>query len=134
MYNFYGDYDLTNFFEKALPTPDPNARIKNLCLCISSKKTQPPVHDVILVIGKQIDVNTGQIYHESVNSSSDSIQINWDVPDGYKKLSYSVGINGCLNRLLCLKSRDIMKRKIRAKIIDRYPPVSQDRKYYPFPQ
>ena len=47
--------------------------------------------------------------------------MNWDVPEGYKKLAYSVGTNGVLNRLLCLKIRDLTKRRIKAKVIDRYP-------------
>jgi len=37
------------------------------------------------------------------------------------------------NRLICLRTRDIMKRKFKAKIIDRYPPEGEDRHYYPFP-
>jgi len=49
--------------------------------------------------------------------------MNWDVPEGYKKLAYSVGIDGCLNRLLCLKTRDLMKKKIKPKVLDRYPPA-----------
>jgi hypothetical protein len=57
--------------------------------------------------------------------------LNWDVPEGYKKLAYSVGTNGVLNRLLCLKIRDLTKRRIKAKVIDRYPAL--DRHYYPFP-
>lgn len=56
---------------------------------------------------------------------------NWDVPDNYKGLAYSVGLNGNLNRLLCKRNRDIMKRRLRAKVIDRYP--QEDRNYYPFP-
>ena len=36
MYNFYGDYDLTPFFEDP-NSIDPNQK-KNLCLCISVKK------------------------------------------------------------------------------------------------
>ena len=59
--------------------------------------------------------------------------MNWDVPEGYKKLAYSVGLNGNLNRLLCLRTRDIMKRKLKAKIISRYPKLGEDRHYYPFP-
>ena len=59
--------------------------------------------------------------------------INWDVPDGYKKLAYSVGTYGFLNRLLCFKGRDVMKRRIKAKVLDRYPPEGKDRHYYPFP-
>ena len=47
--------------------------------------------------------------------------MNWDVPEGYKKLAYSVGLDGCLNRLLCLKTRDLMKKKIKPKVLDRYP-------------
>ena len=42
--------------------------------------------------------------------------INWDVPEGYKKLAYSVGTRGVLNRLLCLKTRDLTKQKIKAKV------------------
>jgi hypothetical protein len=34
-YNFYGDYDLTNYFEENI---DPLAQKKNLCLCYSIKK------------------------------------------------------------------------------------------------
>ena len=51
--------------------------------------------------------------------------MNWDVPEGYKKLAYSVGLpeTGVLNRLLCLKTRDLMKKKIKPKVLDRYPPV-----------
>ena len=60
--------------------------------------------------------------------------MNWDVPEGYKKLAYSVGLDGCLNRLLCLKTRDLMKKKIKPKVLDRYPQVGQDRHYYAFPQ
>jgi hypothetical protein len=60
--------------------------------------------------------------------------MNWDVPEGYRKLSYSVGTSkNKLNRLLCLKSRDIMKRKLKARVLDRFPPEGQDRHYYPFP-
>ena len=44
-----------------------------------------------------------------------------------------VGTNGKLNRLLCHRTRDILKRKLKAKVIDRYPPEGQDRHYYPFP-
>ena len=58
--------------------------------------------------------------------------INWDVPEGYKKLAYSVGAYGFLNRLLCLRNRDIMKRQLKARVMDRYP--KKDRPYYPFPQ
>ena len=47
--------------------------------------------------------------------------INWDFPEGYKGLAFSVGLNGYLNRLLCKKTRDVMKKKLKAKIIDRYP-------------
>jgi hypothetical protein len=61
------------------------------------------------------------------------LTINWDVPDGYKKLAYSVGTYGFLNRLLCLRNRDIMKRQLKAKVLDRYPPQGQDRPHYPFP-
>ena len=57
--------------------------------------------------------------------------MNWEVPEGYKKLQYSIGTNGCLNRLLCLKTRDVMKKKMKPKIIDRYP--KEDRHYYPCP-
>ena len=32
MYNFYGDYDLTSYFEDDT-NKDPNANQKNLCLC-----------------------------------------------------------------------------------------------------
>jgi hypothetical protein len=60
-------------------------------------------------------------------------QINWDVPEGYRKISYGVGLNGELNRLLCLKFRDLTRRKIKPKVIDRYPPLGSDRNYYPFP-
>jgi hypothetical protein len=49
--------------------------------------------------------------------------MNWDVPEGYKKLAYSVGLHGVLNRLLCLKTRDLMKKKIKPKVLDRYPPA-----------
>jgi len=59
--------------------------------------------------------------------------LNWEVPEGYRKLVYSVGVDGNLNRLLCLRTRDIMKRKLKAKIIDRYPKEGLDRHYYPFP-
>jgi len=59
--------------------------------------------------------------------------MNWDVPEGFKKLAYSVGTNKRLDRLLCLKTRDIMKRKMKPRIIDRYPPEGKDRHYYPFP-
>jgi hypothetical protein len=55
------------------------------------------------------------------------------VPEGYRKLAYSVGTNGLLNRLLCLKIRDITKRKLKARVLDRYPFYGQDRHYYPFP-
>jgi len=48
--------------------------------------------------------------------------INWDIPEGYKGLAYSVGLNNYLNRLLCKKQRDIMKKKLKPKVIDRYPP------------
>jgi len=59
---------------------------------------------------------------------SKDITVNWDVPDGYKKLAYCIK----LNRLLCHRMRDILKRKLKAKVMDRYPSV--DRHYYPFPQ
>ena len=67
-------------------------------------------------------MNNGQIIDHQQNEAKDNITINWDVPEGYKKLAYSVGLNGCLNRLLCLKSRDFMKKKIKPKVLDRYPP------------
>jgi hypothetical protein len=57
--------------------------------------------------------------------------MNWEVPEGYKKLAYSVGTNGCLNRLLCLKTRDLMKKRMKPKIIDKYP--KEDRHYYACP-
>jgi len=60
------------------------------------------------------------------------LTINWDVPEGYKKLAYSVGAYGFLNRLLCLRNRDVMKRQLKARVMDRYP--KKDRPYYPFPQ
>ena len=44
-----------------------------------------------------------------------------------------MGHRGLLNRLLCLRPRDIMKIKLRAKVLDRYPPENADRHYYPFP-
>jgi hypothetical protein len=59
--------------------------------------------------------------------------ITWDVPEGYKKLAYSVGTNGILNRLLCLKTRDLTKQKLKAKVLDRFPGEGKDRHYYPFP-
>jgi hypothetical protein len=54
---------------------------------------------------------------------SKDMTMNWDVPEGYKKLAYSVGLHGVLNRLLCLKTRDLMKKKIKPKVLDRYPPA-----------
>jgi len=59
--------------------------------------------------------------------------MNWDVPEGFKKLAYSVGLNGVLNRLLCLKTRDIMRKRMKPRVLDRYPPEGQDCHYYPFP-
>ena len=53
------------------------------------------------------------------------------MPEGYKKLAYSVGINGVLNRLLILRNRDLLRRKLKPRILDRYP--QQDRHYYPLP-
>lgn len=52
MYNFYGDYDLTSYFEDQEPT-DQQVQKKNLCLCVSTKRSAP-VQDLILVIGQQI--------------------------------------------------------------------------------
>lgn len=52
MYNFYGDYDLTSYFEDEQPQELDENR-KNLCLCVSTKKAAP-VQDLILVIGEQI--------------------------------------------------------------------------------
>ena len=129
MYNFYGDYDLTGYFEDTTNI-DPATQKKNLCLCISTQKTMQ-VNDIILIIGQQIDATTGKIIES--NEQSPNMTMNWEVPEGYKKLAYSIGQNGFLNRLLCLKTRDVMKKKIKAKIIDRYPPEGQDRHYYPFP-
>ena len=123
IYNFYGDYDLTKYLEDVSEL-DMMAQKKNLCLCMSTKK-QAPVQDVIIVQAQMID-SSGK-----VTTNSSNYTLNWDVPDGYKTLSYSVGVNGHLNRLLCLKTRDIMRRRIKAKVIDRYP--QQDRPYYPFP-
>lgn len=40
MYNFYGDYDLTSYFED-MTNVDPSVQRKNLCLCISVKKQSP---------------------------------------------------------------------------------------------
>jgi len=93
-------------------------------------KKQAPTQDVILVIGQHIDMNNGQII-ETQQEQKDNITLNWDVPEGYKKLAYSVGQNGCLNRLLYLKSRDFMKKKIKPRVLDRYP--KDDRHYYQFP-
>ena len=45
-------------------------------------------------------------------------KLNWDVPDGYRKLAFSVGVNE-KNRLLCVKPRDIMKRKLKARVLAR---------------
>mmetsp|Transcript_38156 Transcript_38156/g.58195 ORF Transcript_38156/g.58195 Transcript_38156/m.58195 type:complete len:134 (-) Transcript_38156:3270-3671(-) len=45
-----------------------------------------------------------------------------------------MGSRGCLNRLLMLKNRDILKKKMQAKVLDRYPPQGEDRPYYPFPR
>lgn len=59
--------------------------------------------------------------------------MNYAPPEGYKKLAYSVGSNGNLNRLLCLHHRDILKKKLKAKVIDRFPPEGHDRHYYDFP-
>jgi hypothetical protein len=42
-----------------------------------------------------------------------------------------MGSHGFLNRLLCLKNRDIMKRHLKARVLDKYP--QEDRHYYPFP-
>ena len=50
MYNFYGDYDLTSFFEGSDPQ-DAQSQRKNLCLCVSTKKAAP-IQDLILVIGQ----------------------------------------------------------------------------------
>lgn len=62
------------------------------------------------------------------------MSINWDVPAGFRKTQYSIGLNDLENpRLLCLKNRDLTKRKLRPKVIDRYPPEGEDRPYYPFP-
>ena len=133
MYNFYGDYDLTSFFEDT-SGQDSALQKKNLCLCVSIKR-QAPIMDVTLVIGQQVDAS-GQIIANPVTDpeiqSRDNLTINWDVPEGYKKLAYSVGSYGFLNRLLCLKNRDVMKRQLKARVLDRYP--REDRFYYPFPQ
>tara|TARA_B110000285_G_C15138245_1_gene628730 strand:- start:3759 stop:3995 length:237 start_codon:yes stop_codon:yes gene_type:complete len=77
-----------------------------------------------LVIGQQIDMQTGQVL-EGNKADSKDMTMNWDVPEGYKKLAYSVGLpeTGVLNRLLCLKTRDLMKKKIKPKVLDRYPPA-----------
>lgn len=127
MYNFYGDYDLTSYFED-MTNVDPSVQRKNLCLCISVKK-QSPTQDVILVVGQQIDITTGEILDDQhYQSDNQNMTMNWEVPEGYKKLAYSVGTNGCLNRLLCLKTRDLMRKRMKPKIIDRYP--KEDRHYY----
>ena len=55
MYNFYGDYDLTSFFEDT-SGQDPAQQKKNLCLCVSIKR-QAPITDVTLVIGQQVDAS-----------------------------------------------------------------------------
>ena len=86
------------------------------------------------MIGVQIDTITGQVQQNvDTTGKNPNLTINWDVPEGYKKLAYSVGTRGCLNRLLCLRNRDVMKRKLKAKILDRYPAEGQDRHYYPLP-
>ena len=43
------------------------------------------------------------------------VSVSWvDVPNGYKKLAYCIKFN----RLLCHKSRDVMKKKFQAKVLD----------------
>jgi len=66
-------------------------------------------------------MQTGQILEAKTPQEMKDMTMNWDVPEGYKKLAYSVGLDGCLNRLLCLKTRDLMKKKIKPKVLDRYP-------------
>ena len=66
-------------------------------------------------------MQTGQILEVKTTQEMKDMTMNWDVPEGYKKLAYSVGLDGCLNRLLCLKTRDLMKKKIKPKVLDRYP-------------
>ena len=95
-----------------------------------STKKAAPVQDLILVIGQQIQNAQSRTHDGQINTN---MTINWDVPEGYKKLAYSVGTRGILNRLLCLKTRDLTKQKIKAKVLDRYPPEGKDRHYYPFP-
>lgn len=61
---------------------------------------------MILVIGEKVNQATGQILTEVEASTATladepNITFNWDVPEGYKMLAYSVGLQGNLNRLLC---------------------------------
>lgn len=71
-----------------------------------STKKAAPVQDLILVIGEQIPNAQSRTHDGQITSG---MTITWDVPEGYKKLAYSVGTNGILNRLLCLKTRDLTK-------------------------
>lgn len=62
-----------------------------------------------------------------------NLPFRWEPPEGYTKLAYSTGMNGVLDRLLCIKKLDILEKKLKARVLDRYPPKGQDRSYYPFP-
>jgi len=66
MYNFYGDYDLTSYFEDTSGL-DPTLQKKNLCLCVSIKR-QAPIMDVTLVIGQQVDA-AGQIVDKPITDA-----------------------------------------------------------------
>jgi len=51
-----------------------------------------------------------------------NLPFKWEPPEGYTKLAYSTGMNGILDRLLCIKKLDILEKKLKARVLDRYPP------------
>ena len=127
MYNFYGDYDLTQYFE---PETAKDPAHKNLCLCQSTKKTMP-IADVCLIVGQQnMDPRAPMRASAAQKAAKSETTIAWDVPPGFRKLPYSVGTDGVLNRLLCYKPRDLFRRKIKPRLLDHYP---KNRHYYPLP-
>lgn len=102
-YFFTGEYDLTAYLEDV--DDETLANCKNLCLCQRFKRGAP-IQDLILVIGEKVNQATGRILTEIEASSTNladeqNITFNWDVPEGFKMLAYSVGLHGNLNRLLC---------------------------------
>lgn len=54
MYSFYGDYDLTPYFEDVSQL-DPRVARKNLCLCVSQSRNSFAVSDIHLVVGDIVD-------------------------------------------------------------------------------